>query len=612
MEADKIKKKGGIPMNRSLHKVSKHYQVAVAGGGFAGLCAAIASARSGAKTVLIHNRPVLGGNGSSEIHVASGGASHMGRRENVREGGIIDEIFLENRHVNTNDSPAVLDMLFWGKVTYQENLDLYLNTAVMDVHTEDGKIQSVDAIGTTDETKYTFHADIFIDCTGDGTLAYLAGADYMTGREGAADFQETGAVSKPDNMTMGNSLLMRWVDTGHPVTYVKPHWAYDFKDKELGDLTADNEGYWWVELGGTKLDIIKDYNAIETELKQIVAGIWDYIKNSGKFQAENYDLAWVSTIAGKRESRRFVGDYILNENDLIQGHTFDDAVAYGGWHIDSHQPEKFYHKMRELEGQPDDCEKDKSYHLSDIYQIPYRCLYSRNIDNLMFAGRNISVTHRALASTRVMLTCALLGQAAGTAAATAVKNQVTPRQAGQKFIKQIQQQLLKNDCYIPFVKNEDAQDLARPAAVTCSSQTPGNECENIINGVSRTVKSESNCWESDELSGSEWVSLKLPEAASISQLRIYFDPDYSHEIYPTQAKWHRANIVTTKTPDALVKDFSMVLLKDGREIFREEVKDNYQRMFVRDLDSVNCDEIKVEVSATHGCKKARIFEIRAY
>lgn len=599
-------------MKNSLNETNKSYEVTVVGGGFAGLCAAIASARNGAKTALIHNRPVLGGNASSEIHVASGGASHMGERKNVREGGIIDEIFLENRHINSNDSPAVLDMLLWSKAKFQENLDLYLNTAVTDVYTENNKIKSVDAIGITNETKYNFSSDIFIDCTGDGTVAYLSGADYMTGREGTADFNESGAVSKPDNMTMGNSLLMKWEDTGHPVKFIRPDWAYDFKDKDLGNLTADDEGYWWIELGGTELDIIKNYDEIETELKRIVAGVWDYIKNSGKFDSDNYDLRWVSTISGKRESRRFIGDYILNENDLINGKKFDDAVAYGGWHIDSHEPEKFHHKMRELDGLPDNCEKDKSYHLNDIYQIPYRCLYSRNIDNLMFAGRNISATHRAIASTRVMLTCAIMGQAAGTAAATAVKNNLNPRKTGQKFIKQIQQQLLKDDCYIPSVKNEDERDYARVSVIKCSSQTSGNECENVINGVSRIVKDESNCWESSEIKDKEWISLKLPEITSVGQIRIYFDSDYSLEIYPTQAKWHRANIITEKTPDTIVKDFSIVLLKEGKEILREEIKNNYQRMFVKNLDDISCDEIKIEVSATHGCKTARIFEIRVY
>lgn len=599
-------------MKNSLREVEKSYSVIVIGGGFAGMCAAISSARSGAKTALIHNRPVLGGNGSAEIHVALGGASCMGRRKNAREGGIIDEIQLQNRYMNSNNSEAIFDMILWGKCVFQEKLDLYLNTAVTDVCTENNKIVSVDAFGIVNETKYHFQSDIFIDCTGDGTVAYLAGAEYMTGREGAADFGELGTVSEADHMTMGNSLLYRWEDTGYPVRYVKPDWAYDFGDKELGNIVADNVCPWWVELGGTKLDIIKDYNEIETELKKIVAGVWDYIKNSGKFESDNYDLKWIGGLAGKRESRRFIGDYILNENDLVNGSEFKDAVAYGGWHIDSHEPEKFYHKMRELDGLPDECEKDRSAPVPEVYQIPYRCLYSKNIDNLMFAGRNISVTHRALASTRLMLTCAVLGQAAGTAAAMAVKNGLSPRQTGEQLIVDIQQQLLKDDCYIPHISNQDEQDYARMATVSCSSQAEGYECTNVINGVSRTVGDESNLWRSRGLDEREWILLKLADIHKVGQLRIYFNPDYSLEIYPTQQKWHLENIVTTQIPETLVKDFNIIFLKNGTEIYREEVKDNYQRMVVRDLEYVTCDEIKIEVLSTHGSKSAEIFEIRVY
>lgn len=596
----------------NLNKEIINCDVAVIGGGFAGVCAAISSARNGAKTVLIHNRPVLGGNASSEIHVPSSGASHMGERKNVREGGIIEEIFLENLYTNSNNSPYIFDMILWSKANFQENLSLYLNTTVTSVELDNNTIKSVNAIGIMNETVYKVNSKIFIDCTGDGTVAYLAGADYLTGREAISDYNEKGAVEKSDNMTMGNSLLIKWEDTGHPVKYIKPVWAYDFKDKDLGDLTADDEGYWWVELGGTELDIIKDFNQIETELKRIVAGIWDYIKNSGKFNSENYDLRWVSTVAGKRESRRFVGDYILTENDIINCTQFDDAIAYSGWHIDSHQPEKFYSMMRELEGLPENITGDKTYYIEDIYQIPYRCIYSHNIDNLMFAGRNISVTHRALASSRVMLTCAILGQAAGTASAFSVKNDITPKIAGEKFIKKIQQQLLKDDCYIPFIKNNDQKDLAKKSTVICSSYTNSNNCENIINGVSRKVYENSNCWESETITSEQWVSLNLSKQSSLNQLRLYFDSDYSLEIYPTQSKWHLKKIVTTQVPSTLVKEFTVTLFNNNEEVFKETVKKNYQRVFIKNFNKIKCDKIKITVTKTHGYDKARIFEVRAY
>lgn len=232
----------------------------------------------------------------------------------------------------------------------------------------------------------------------------------------------------------------------------------------IGDRKIDEsmQGFdlWWIEYGGM-FDTIKDNEEIKYELLKIVYGVWDYIKNSGKFNAETLALNWVGSLPGKRESRRFIGDNILTQNDLSRQTDFEDAVCYGGWSIDTHPEEGIYSKM-----------PSSSHQWVNPYNIPFRCLYSRNVPNLMFAGRNISATHIAFASTRIMNTCSVIGQAAGTAAAVAARNGITPREAALTHIGEIQQALLKADGYFMGGKNADPLDKARSAIVRASGSRP--------------------------------------------------------------------------------------------------------------------------------------------
>ncbi len=444
----------------------RRYDLAVIGGGLAGVCASIAAARLGLKVALINDRPVLGGNSSSEIRVPIGGADHDFRW--ARETGIIEELRIEDRFRNhapivSGQTNSIWDMVLWEWTKREPNLDLYLNTsaraAIMENKTKIAKI-ACEQLGT----EKTFHisADLFIDASGDGRVAFSAGAEFRMGREGREEFGESIAPEVGDAKTLGTSLMFRAVDLGRPVRFTRPDWAEEYPTEE--DLPFRGHGrmesgHWWIELGGTQNTIL-DNEEIRDQLWRCLFGVWDHIKNKPGHGAENLALEWVGSVPGKRESRRFMGDYILTQHDVQSMARFPDAVAYGGWPIDLHPPEGIRSADPPAE----------MHHLPGIYAIPFRCLYSKNIENLMMAGRNISVTHVALGTTRLMATGAVEGQATGTAAYLCKKHGVTPRELGRTHVEELQQLLLKNDCYIPGVRNSDAEDLARGGKAVASSE----------------------------------------------------------------------------------------------------------------------------------------------
>jgi len=438
------------------------YDVIVVGGGIAGICASISSARLGCKVALVHNRPVLGGNFSSEIRVHICGAAGGGHMF-ARESGIVDEIVTETKFSSIFGRSVWLepsqDIVLLDLVKREPNIDLYLETEAKETIMESPS--RIKAIRVENQRgSFILSAPIFIDCSGDGVIAYSVGAEYRMGREGKDEFGESLAPDNPDKYTLGSSLMFTTKKLEHPVKFVPPEWAYKFEDKDLPYRShSPNElNYWWIEYGGT-LDTIKDNEKIKEELTKILLGVWDHIKNRGNHGADNYILDWVGQVVGKRESRRFIGDYILTQKDVEEGTLFPDRVAYGGWSIDLHPPKGIFDP-----GPP--CEQHR---LKDIYSIPFRCLYSKNIENLMFAGRNISATHVALGSTRVQGTCGVLGQAVGTASYLCKKYGITPREVYRNHIKELQQLLLREDCYIIEVKNEDPHDIARHSKVTASS-----------------------------------------------------------------------------------------------------------------------------------------------
>jgi hypothetical protein len=441
--------------------------VVVVGGGLSGVCAAVAAARRGVDVVLINNRPVLGGNSSSEVRVWVCGATAHGNQRWARETGIIGEMYVENQFRNPEGNPVYWDDVVLDTVRREKNIRLFLNTDVRDVVAsgpEDARrVETVTGWTMGSEILTTFRAPVFLDCTGDGLVGHLAGARYRLGKEARSEFDEEWAPDEPVEEFLGSTLLFYTKDLGFPVKYVAPESAKDIRDTPIPTSRVIRSGdsgahYWWVEWGG-ELDTVHDNETIRDELRSVILGIWDYIKNSGEFDADTLTLEWVGNVPGKREYRRFVGDYTLTQNDIVEQTSFPDTVAFGGWSIDLHPAAGMYH-----EG------SGAVQRFSDgVFEIPYRCLYPASTSNLLVAGRNISATHIAFGASRVMATCAALGQAAGTAAALCVEHAVTPRELGTHHLAELRRALLRDDAPIIGAVNDDPDDHARTARVTASS-----------------------------------------------------------------------------------------------------------------------------------------------
>jgi len=440
------------------------YDVIVAGGGPGGVPAAIACARQGIKTLLLQNRPMLGGNSSTEIGITFDGAEVAHPR--ARAGGITEEIHrLRDREDNIiGDWTRAIEQL----TEAEENLTVLCNYHVVDVQMiSDTTIEGVIALNVNTLLKTRFTAKQFIDCTGDGWLGYYAGAKYRFGREAAYQHNEDIAPDAADTMTMSGCIrsgnLPFFFDTEKDIEYHAPEWVPKLPedDDEFGRVIQTPRMYWWLEAPNT-YDDMWDGEQTRDALLLVILGFYDHLKNhwSGRDSFKKTQFRFASVIDGRRESRRLIGDYILTQEDCTSGRKFEDAISYSGWALDVHHPMGIYSGK---EG-PLYCAK-----AVPMPQIPYRCLYSVNIDNLLFAGRNISVTHIALGTTRVQNTIATLGQAAGTAAAMCIKLNESPRGIYQRHIYQLQQLLIKNDQYIPELKNEDPGDPCLRATATASS-----------------------------------------------------------------------------------------------------------------------------------------------
>ncbi|MBB3113309.1 hypothetical protein FHS18_005421 [Paenibacillus phyllosphaerae] len=441
--------------------------ITVVGGGLSGVCAAVAAARLGRTVSLVHNRPVLGGNSSSEVRVWVCGATAHGTNRYARETGIMGEMFVENQYRNPEGNPYLWDLIILETVRAEPNIRLFLNTDVHEVEADgdeqDRRIHAVTGWMMGSERRIRYESELFLDCTGDGLIGFLAGAKYRLGREAAHEYGEAWAPETADDITLGSTLLFYTKDAGSPVKFVPPSFAKDITQTPIPLKRVIRSGdsgchYWWIEWGG-ELDTVHDNERIRDELWSVIYGIWDYIKNSGQFDAANMTLEWVGSMPGKREYRRFVGDYVLNQNDIIGQRQFEDRIAFGGWSIDLHPPQGMYATES----------GSKHMHADGIYHIPYRSLYSVNVNNLLFAGRNVSATHVAFGTTRVMATCAVMGEAAGTAAALCAEKGLSPRGLYEQELDLLQQTMLRQDASIIGLANADVADLARHASVTASS-----------------------------------------------------------------------------------------------------------------------------------------------
>lgn len=454
---------------RSFATKSLTSDLVVVGGGMAGVAASITAARQGLDVILVQDRPVLGGNASSEVRLWMLGATAQGWNNNrwAREGGVIDEIMVENMFRNPEGNAPIFDSLVLEKVVDEPRITLLLNTTVMDLDKSgDSAIRRVRGFNSQNSTMYELEAPLFCDASGDGVVGFLAGAAFRMGAEGRDEFGEKFAPAEEYGQMLGHSMYFYSRDAGRPVKYTPPSFA--LKDIEgtiprYRDFNTKDHGtrLWWIEFGG-RLDTIHDTEQIKWELWKVIYGVWNYIKNSGKFpDAQNLTLEWVSMIPGKRESRRFEGDYILRQQDIISGGPHYDAVSYGGWNIDLHPADGVY----------SDFDGNTHWHAKSPYQIPYRCLYSRNIENLFLAGRIISCSHVAFGTTRTIATCANSAQAVGVAATLCRRMNVKPADlASPDLVHQLQQRLLATGQHVPGLRLDDGADRARSASVTASSQ----------------------------------------------------------------------------------------------------------------------------------------------
>lgn len=518
----------------------------VVGGGLSGTCSAITAARAGTRVVLVQDRPVLGGNSSSEVRLwVLGATSHMGNNNRwAREGGFIDEVLLENLYRNPEGNPLIFDTILLEKVVNEPNITLLLNTAVYEVEKSGPEtISGVKAFCTQNSTAYELVAPLFCDASGDGIMAFQAGAAFRMGAESTEEFGEKFAPTAEYGELLGHSLYFYTKDTGKPVRFVPPSYALQditkipryrrFNAKEFGCQL------WWIEYGG-RLDTVHDTETIKWELWKVVYGVWNHIKNSGQFpEAETMTLEWVGQIPGKRESRRFEGDYILKQQDVVEQRTHSDAVAFGGWSLDLHPADGIF-------SEKPGCNQ---WHSKGMYQIPYRCFYSRNIKNLFIAGRIISASHVAFASSRVMGTSAHGGQAVGMAAALCAREGLLPHDLTEPVrMHELQQELLKTGHHIPGFHLYDSADLAHTATLTASSEL-------ILNEIPADGPLT-------PLTASVGQMLPLP-AGPVPQLTVWANADQETTL---TVELRRSSKPDNHTPDITLQTLTIPVAKGRQEV----------------------------------------------
>jgi hypothetical protein len=588
--------------------------VFVAGGGVAGVCAAISAARRGAKVVLVQDRSRLGGNSSSEVKMHIVGAdSHRGR-PGWRESGLMEELRLEDAVNNPQRCWEMWDFILYDKVVSEPNITLLLETVVYKTVLDGDRISEVHARCDKSEMIYRVKSKVFVDSTGDSRLALESGATFRMGREQRSEFNESLAPETPDLETLGSSILFTSKLYSKPMPFRPPTWARKVNADTLKFRKVDqwDYGYWWIEWGGNK-DTIRDNELIRYELLSIVMGVWDYIKNSGNHTSSaNYAIDWVGMMPGKRGSRRLVGDHMLTQQDLMGG-SFYDSVAMGGWPMDDHPPGGFDRA---------DLPPNTVLRTPEVYPIPLRSCYSKNIANLLMAGRNISATHAAFTSTRVMATCGTIGQAVGTAAALCVEKGKLPRQLAEdkNLVATLQQRLIRDDQTIKgkpgeLLRNEDAKDAARKATISSSGSVGEAVAPLVIDGITRDIpKGPIHHWAGPMTEKGAWLELKWDSARKISEVQLTFDTGFQKQLFLTANPTYWRQDAQRQAQPETVKDYAVQVRKKGSGDWQTvaEVKGNYQRLNRVRFDAVEAEGVRIHVTATNGIEEARVFEVRCY
>lgn len=606
-----------------------HFDLLIAGGGVPGITAAITAARHGLKVALINDRPVLGGNGSDEGDVTLEGAAHRGYHEtgviyeikNVRHEeklswSITFERFVRNETNITLFSNMLVDGCECEGSPVQGDSDMPAdgcrgngNSVQEDGYPGDHNvIRSVHAVDTLNLTEHTFSADQYIDNTGDGWLGYYAGAAYHIGREAKWEYDEDFAPTSADGNTMSGCNSGTYSDTGRhiynygadyveePVTYIPPAWAFRLPQGEEMNRQPYyiDHGEWWLE-NRNDYDDLWDQEYTRDALIRISAGFFDWLKNSWseREKAAKLKLTKLGTFNAKRESRRLIGDYVMTQKDFRVRPDFPDAVCYSGWNIDVH------HIKGIFSGKEGAFTCDEKI---GITQIPFRCLYSKNVDNLMMVGRCISVSHIGLGPTRVMLTGASMAQATATAAVLCKKYGLNPREVRKHHMDELQQMLLKDGQSIPGCSNHDPADLALTAAITADSWTEEGHPENVINGRTRATDGGEYAWISKNPLPQSLV-LTLKEPSKISQVRVTLDMPFAR---------YTKGYLPMPTKDETLADFTVDIYVDNVWKCVGKVENNIQRLVVIDFEPCLASAVRINALRATGIDKAIIPEMRVY
>jgi len=593
-----------------MRRTEREVDLLVAGGGMSGVCAALAAARNGARTLLVQDRSRLGGNASSEIRMHIVGADSHGSRAGWREGGLIEEIRLADAAGNPHRAWELFDLLLYDLVTREENLELLLDTSVFGASTNGGRVTEVFARCDKTETIHRVVPKLCVDATGDGRLGLEAGAAFREGREPRATYDESLALEEGDDKSQGCSILFTAREHEGPVPFTAPPWAREITEDDLlfrGIPRGNYEyGYWWIELGG-EYDVIRQNEELRFELLRIVLGVWDWIKNSGERpDSANWALETVGMVPGKRESRRFTGAHVQTQHDLEGGwKDRDDGVSIGGWGFDEHPPGGF-----DVWDQPPYYSKP----VPEPYNVAFEALYSANVSNLFFAGRNASNSHVAFTSTRVMATCAAMGQAVGTAAALCVEKGVDPAALRASWMPELQQRLLRDDQTIRGVTNADSLDHARRATVGASHHLPEAAPGHVIDGHVRDLPGAwTHRWGAelggDSGHGEAWIELAWDAPVELSRVQVTFCSGFHREL-TLSAQSGRA-VVRGPQPET-VADYEVVVRTEHGEEIVASVTNNHQRLRRHDFEPRSVRAVRLRVTRTNGSPQARVYEVRCY
>ncbi len=595
-----------------FRQVNHQVDLCVVGGGMAGVCAAVAAARHGAKVVLMQDRPVLGGNASGEIGVHIVGADRNGFIPYARETGLLEEILLDNLRRNRQHSLQFWDLVLYNFVRHTPNLELLLNCSCLDAAMDGKRIKSVTGWQLTTQTWHKVEAKIFADCSGDAILSSLTGAEVRMGREGRAEFDESFAPEEGDDKTMG--MCFGWYAHEHDkeVPFVPFDWARKFEHCHDLPWGADNHkglsaSPWWAEIGGEHHSV-HDTERLRDEVFAFNLGLWDHIKNGNcehRERAKNWGMDQITFVPGRRESYRYEGLHMLSQNEISAGGNFDDAVCHGGWTMDDHHPSG-----------GDSFKKHNApptlhHPAPSPYGFPYRSLVSRNIDNLMFAGRVASCTHVAMSGTRVMGTCAMMGQALGTAAALAAGKGITPAEV-LSHIRELQQQLLEDDVFIPGLPLE-MSELTRRAVLESSQGNP----EAVRDGINRPTSDDPFVWQrkpawsratpeevaafdphSWRAEAGDWIAYRFDAPQPVEQVTMVLDSNLDRGFrHPNSPQ---------DLPPAMPKAFTIEIMVDGAWETFHRVSENHLR-HVRIPLRRTVGGVRLTLDELHGAETTELY-----